>query len=58
MIERESRRIARGQNSRFEKGTLTELALIKEKSKRFYKTDFKIYIVQPGYQQKMLQNNN
>lgn len=48
MIERESRRIANGQNTRFEKGTLQELALIKEKSRRFYKTDFKIYIIQPG----------
>ena len=48
MIERESRRIANYKNTRFERGNLEELALIKEKSKRFYKTDFKIYIVQPG----------
>jgi hypothetical protein len=48
MIERESRRIANDKNTRFEKGNLKDLATIKEKSKRFYKTDFKIYIVQPG----------
>ncbi|MCU4177801.1 DEAD/DEAH box helicase [Carboxylicivirga sp. N1Y90] len=48
MIQRESRRVSNGKNSRFEKGTLENLALVKEKSKRFYKTDFKIYIVQPG----------
>ena len=27
---------------------MTEISLIKEKSRRFYKTDFKIYIIQPG----------
>lgn len=48
MIQRESRRVSNGNNTRFEKGTIENLALIKEKSKRFYKTDFKIYIVQPG----------
>jgi len=48
MIERESRRVSNAKNTRFEKGTIEDLALIKEKSKRFYKTDFKIYIVQPG----------
>ena len=48
MIERESRRVSSAKNTRFEKGTIEDLALIKEKSKRFYKTDFKIYIVQPG----------
>lgn len=48
MIERESTRIKNNKNSRFEKGTLEDIALIKEKSRRFYKTDFKIYIVQPG----------
>ncbi len=48
MIERESRRISNNRSTRFEKGTLIDLALIKEKSKRFYKTDFKIYIIQPG----------
>ncbi len=48
MIQRESRRVSNGNNTRFEKGTIEDLALIKEKSKRFYKTDFKIYIVQPG----------
>ncbi|MDO6739360.1 DEAD/DEAH box helicase [Wenyingzhuangia sp. 2_MG-2023] len=48
LIKRESRRVSNGKNSRFEKGTIENLALIKEKSKRFYKTDFKIYIVQPG----------
>jgi len=48
LIQRESRRASNGKNSRFEKGTIENLALVKEKSKRFYKTDFKIYIVQPG----------
>ncbi|WP_186755965.1 DEAD/DEAH box helicase [Echinicola salinicaeni] len=48
MIQRESRRVNQSKNSRFEKGDLKELSLIKEKSKRFYKTDFKIFIVQPG----------
>lgn len=48
MIERECRRITNNRSTRFEKGTLIDLALIKEKSKRFYKTDFKIYIIQPG----------
>ena len=48
MIERESRRVSSGKNTRFEKGKIEDIALIKEKSKRFYKTDFKIYIVQPG----------
>lgn len=48
LIQRESRRVSNGKNSRFEKGTIENLAVIKEKSKRFYKTDFKIYIVQPG----------
>jgi superfamily II DNA or RNA helicase len=48
MINRESKRLSNNKNTRFEKGTLADLALIKEKSKRFYKTDFKIYIVQPG----------
>lgn len=48
MIERESRRVSNAKSTRFEKGTIEDVALIKEKSKRFYKTDFKIYIVQPG----------
>ena len=48
MIDRESTRINKEQNSRFEKGDIKQLSLIKEKSKRFYSTNFKIYIVQPG----------
>lgn len=48
MIARETRRTSSGKNTRFERGTLEELAIIKEKSKRFYKSEFKIYIVQPG----------
>ncbi len=48
MIHRESLRLSKSQNSRFEKGTLDELNLIKDKSERYYKTEFKIVIVQPG----------
>jgi len=52
MIQRESRRISNGKNTRFERGTIKDLILIKDKSKRYYKTDFKIYIVQPGLSKK------
>jgi len=48
MIDRENRRTNYGKNSRFEKGNIKLLYEIKEKSKRFYSTNFKIYIVQPG----------
>ena len=48
MIERENRRTNQGQNSRLEKGDIKQLSQIKDKSKRFYSTNFRIYIVQPG----------
>lgn len=48
MISRESRRASESKNTRFEKGNINDLHLIKDKSSRFYKTDFKILIVQPG----------
>ena len=48
MIDRESKRINTFKNSRFEKGNLKLLTLIKEKSKRFHSSDYKIYIIQPG----------
>lgn len=48
LISRESKRISKGEISRFQLGDINDLEIIKHKSKNRYKCDFKIYIVQPG----------
>lgn len=48
LIHREAKRITNQQTSRFQLGDMAILEIIKDKSKKYYKCNFKIFIVQPG----------
>ncbi|WP_373004354.1 DEAD/DEAH box helicase [Sulfurimonas sp.] len=48
LISREAKRISKTETTRFQFGTMEDLQIIKDKSKKKYRCDFKIFIVQPG----------
>lgn len=48
LISRESKRISNSETTRFQLGSMKDLEIIKDKSKKRYKCKFKVFIVQPG----------
>lgn len=48
LISRESKRISKNEITRFQLGNINDLEIIKHKSHKRYKCNFKVYIVQPG----------